>query len=137
LRIIVLIALLASSVQAGPKHFLRTHKEVILADTFIFMAWSADAAISNKCQRLPGCIERNPLLGNHPGSSETWGYALGMASAISAGNLFVWNRAPATELRHMIWFWTGPFLLFDYFNIKSNVDTVQRLEQARARLSRP
>jgi hypothetical protein len=117
--------------------YVKTHKELLLADTILILAESADAASSVHCQKVAptGCVERNIILSHHPNEVDTWSVALGMnAGMLIALNHLIWKFAPAPELRHMIWFTTGPIALVESINVDDNAATAARLQQARARV---
>jgi hypothetical protein len=119
--------------------YAKTHKELLLADTILILAESADAASSVHCQKVAptGCVERNIILSHHPNEVDTWSVALGMnAGMLIALNHLIWKFAPAPELRHMVWFTTGPIALVESINVDDNAATAARLQQARARVMR-
>ena len=108
-------------------HYVATHKRLLIADSIVLLAWSADAASSNRCQseNRAGCIEQNPLLGKHPGPGATWGYAMGVASAqIAIGHLVWWEGNKVdSEAAHVI-IWLNPITIgiIEYFNVHTNVN---------------
>lgn len=129
-----------ASVPARVAGYVKTHKELILADALVGAAWSLDAWSSARCQRISptGCIEQNPIVGPHPTSGQLYGFALGFSAAQITMNHLLWHYAPSPDLRHMIWFFDGPFIGFEAWNINHNIDSgnILRQEQARARLAR-
>lgn len=117
--------------------YVKTHKELLLADTVLILAESADAASSVHCQKVSptGCVERNIILSHHPNEADTWSVALGMnAGALIAFNHLIWKFAPAPELRHFVWFTAGPIALVESINVYDNTAATARLQQARARV---
>jgi hypothetical protein len=111
------------------RSYVSHHKELLAADGLIGSAWSLDAWSSVRCQNIsPACTEQNPFLGPHPSAGATWGFAMGFASAQIALNHLAWHYAPSPGLRHLIWFFDAPFLVYESFNIRSNIDTGNNLK---------
>ena len=113
-----LIFLLATSMHGQPLHkvghYIKTHRELLLADGVVFASVSANAWTSVDCGRFyPYCVEGNSILGPHPPASHEWLGALGVGTAVNAWTHFVWHEAVkhphSTPARHFIWaFDVGP-----------------------------
>lgn len=119
-------------------HYVTTHKELLISDTLVVLAWSADAASSVHCQRIPGCNESNPLLGKHPNEVHTWLGAMAPAAALVTLDHLAWYVAPDRFDQHLFWFGPIGTSLLEVFNVKANVDSaqfLQNLQKARARLA--
>jgi hypothetical protein len=119
-------------------HYVTTHKELLISDTLIVFTQAADAASSVHCQRLPGCVESNPLLGKHPSELETWGAATGASAAtitlVHLSQLFASNRIE----RHLFWGPVAGICIREVWNVHSNANEaefLQRQQAARQRLA--
>jgi hypothetical protein len=84
-------------------YYITTHKELLISDTLVVFAWSADAASSVHCQRIPGCDESNPSLGRHPNEFHTWGLAMGYSAALITLTHLSQHFAPDHFDRHLYW----------------------------------
>jgi hypothetical protein len=113
-------------------NYVATHKELLISDTMVVFAHAADAASSVHCQRLPGCVETNPLLGKHPNELQTWGAAMGfsagMITLVHLSQYFASNRFE----RHLFWSGVAPFCIREVWNVHSNVDAAEFLQHQRA-----
>jgi len=119
-------------------HYVATHKELLISDTLVVFAQSADAASSVHCQRLPGCVEQNPLLGKHPNELQTWAAAMGasatMITIVHLIRLLASNRFERDLSRGLV----AAICLREAFNVNSNANAaefLQRQQAARLRLA--
>jgi hypothetical protein len=118
-------------------HYIRTHKELLVADTIIVLAEGADAASSVHCQRTsPNCVERNSTVGSHPSNAVTWGYAAGTAAALLTGEHLLWWLAKKVDpgARHLVVIAPIASGVTEYWSVSGNVDAANRLAAARSRL---
>jgi hypothetical protein len=139
MRILVLILLFASTANAGPWHYIKTHKELLLSDSILVVAWSADAASSVHCQNsstnfVNQCDETNKILGKHPGVGLTWTYSMAVAGVFVTANHLWWHETQDSEIKHFVWLSPVAWGLFQTLNVKANVNTAESLRTARARL---
>jgi len=115
---------LALNVQAGPWHYIKTHKELLASDGIVIGAIFADAGSSVYCQRNNpiGCYETNGLLGAHPNAGPTLALGSGIAGGMVLGNHLIWHFAPEKSDRHIIWFLTIPIAIEEGFTVKNNIN---------------
>jgi len=117
--------------------YLRSHKELLIADTIVLLAWSADAGSSVHCQHVSsGCVDSNSVVGPHPSNAATWAFAEGMAVGLIAGQHLVWWQANKVdpEARHVILLFPAAIGITEYWNVTGNVAAANRLESARSRI---
>ena len=120
-------------------HYVRTHKSVLVLDSLVVLAQSADAASSVHCQRIPGCVESNGIVGKHPGPAALWAWSLGTAGTLVASNHLYWwqtGKRDARDLRPLMFLWNGPLVIYQVFNVKSNVDAAEYLQNRQLTLPR-
>ncbi len=144
----VLVCLLCASIPAQAQivfvhkenrfiHYVKTHKTVLVLDTLVVFAQAADAASSVHCQTVPGCVESNSTLGRHPSPAATWGLTMGYAGTLVAANHVWWwatGKYDAEDLRRLMFWWTGPIIIFEVFNVKNNVDGTEYLQNRQLHL---
>lgn len=120
----------AQSVPVRIWHWAGHHKEVLLADSLVIGGWSADAAMSTRCQdEFPtACIEGNSLLGPHPSAGKLWGYSLGFAGALVAANHATSHYLPS-PYKHAFWAWSGWIGIAEGINVNNGVNSLERLER--------
>jgi hypothetical protein len=112
-------------------HYIKTHKELLVSDAIVIAAIGADVGSSVHCQSVSsGCIEQNPILGPHPTELQTSGVGLMVATAVITGNHLIWHygKPLGGGEQHMIWFSTIPIGIMETFNVKSNVDAAEQLQ---------
>jgi hypothetical protein len=113
-------------------NYVTTHKELLISDTLVVFAQAADAASSVHCQRLPGCVEQNRLLGKHPNELQTWGAAMGFSGGfitlVHLSQVFASNRVE----RHLFWGPTAAMCLREVWNVHSNVNEAEFLQHQQA-----
>jgi hypothetical protein len=126
------------------RHYVSTHKELLASDAFLFAALSADAVSSVKCQHestpeFP-CVEGNKLLGIHPSELTYWGYFTGLEAVYVAASHLWWHKHPDSPWRHTAWILPIVYSICEVPTVRSNLETYpdksQRLQEARARVSR-
>ncbi|HTZ74564.1 MAG TPA: hypothetical protein VMB47_11630 [Candidatus Aquilonibacter sp.] len=127
-----------ASVLGRTTQYVRTHKELLLADTLVVAALSADAASSVHCQQTNpvGCIESNPFLGRHPSASATWGYSLGFSAGIVAINHALFSIAPKDPVRHIALFSSVAIAVTEIPTVRNNVQTSEARRAFLARQQR-
>ena len=140
----LLLCVLSASAQMKPSvparvsNFIRTHKRLLVADSILILAWSADAASSVHAQKSGCCVESNPIVGPHPSEAATWGFAMGMAGLMVTGEHLIWwagNKYDEREAaRVAIWLPPIAFGITEFYNVKANAQYAGQAE-ARARLS--
>lgn len=126
MRTLALILLLASSTWAFPKphplHYIRTHKELLAADAIFAAAIFADDGSSIPCQHAAvPCIEENGLLGQHPSDRAFYLSGVGISAFELSMYHLLWHYAPDKVDRHIIWFPTTAFAIYEFRNVRSNV----------------
>lgn len=114
--LIVCFLLFAQHSDAGPWHFIKTHKEELAQDFIVTLDTGGDAWSSINSQRTGGVIEENPLLGHHPSEAKTIGFAIGGTALFDLFNRTISKREP-----HLGWFAVGPFTVSEAFTIKNNM----------------
>jgi len=127
---------------AGPWHYIKTHKTVLLSDALTGAAIMADAASSVHCQNVAPqtCIETGGIgFGRHPSAALTYGEASGWVAAFTVAHHLIWHFAPdpqegRTQAKVVLGMLTAPILIDEAFNVPSNVRTAERLSGARRRL---
>ena len=118
-------------------HYIHTHKELLIADAVVLLAWSADAASSVHCQHVsPYCVDSNSVVGPHPSNAATWGFAESMAVGLIVGEHLFWWQANKVdpEARHIILLFPAAVVITQYWNVSGNVAAANRLENARSRV---
>lgn len=118
-------------------HYIRTHKELLIADVIIALAEGADAGSSVHCQHVSAsCNETNSTLGRHPSNAATWTYAGGTAAALITAEHLVWWQAKKVdpEARHLILIFPLAVGITESWTVSQNVDAANRLAAARSRV---
>lgn len=134
---LVLSLCLLKPTWAGPKHYIKTHKTVLVVDALVVASIGADLASSVHCQHLhpTPCTEEN--WGAHPSNLQTWGVGSAFAVGFIAAEHLQWHYAPNNAGRY---FMSGlivlPITIDEYFNVRSNVNTAINLQAARQKLLR-
>lgn len=139
MRPFFLFALLALPAQAGPVHYIKTHKAVLIADALTTASLAADAASSVHCQNVAPqtCIETSEMLGRHPTARSTWLHVSPFIAGFITANHLIWKYAPTPGGRYFgLVFTTAPVTIDEYFNVRSNVRTAEMLS-ARNRVQQP
>ena len=113
-------------------YYVSTHKELLIADTLVVFAEAADAASSVHCQRLPGCVEQNSLLGKHPNELQTWGAAMGFSAGEITLVHLIRYFAPDRFTRHIFWGPVAAQCIREVWNVHSNVNAAEFLQNQRA-----
>ena len=136
MRLLPLLALLAAPAQAGPVHFVKTHKAVLIADALTTASLAADAASSVHCQNVAPetCIETSGMLGPHPTPRSTWLHVTPFIGGFIAANHLIWHFAPDAKEQHtqakvVLGTLTTPIVIDEFFNVRSNVRTAEALSQ--------
>jgi hypothetical protein len=112
-------------------HYVWTHKELLGADLTNAGAFGADVGSSVHCQSVSrGCIETNPLMGRHPNEAKTAAWGLLATATFVTINHLIWHYGEKNDppVKHMIWFSTAPVAIDEYFNVRSNVDAANSLQ---------
>lgn len=117
-------------------HYTTTHKEVIAQSLLFDLALAADAASSIRCQSYKGCIETDPLLGQHPSPADTWHWAE-TGGGIMTVSLFTFHWATTDQgndrfERHLWWVPIGVFDGLEVENVWSNVHIDQSLSNQQS-----
>lgn len=134
LLLIVTILLCALPAQAQfhkVGHYIKTHKELLASDAIVALAFSADAGSSVHCQSVSlQCIETNSLVGKHPTERQTAAWTLLAVGGIITGNHLIWHFGKQAEpgAEHLIWLDTTAIAIMETFNVRSNVQTAEKLQ---------
>ena len=119
------------------RHYIRTHKELLIADAVILLAQSADAGSTVHCQHVsPFCVETNGVIGPHPSNGATWADAeVTAVGLIVALHLFWWQANKVDpEARHIVLLFPVVDGISTYWSVSGNVAAANRLENARTRV---
>jgi hypothetical protein len=112
-------------------HYIRTHKELLAADTLMTLSLSADVGSSVHCQSVSlGCVETACFLPTHPNELQIEGDAAAKIISLISLNHWLFRVADRTDppARHLIWFWTIPIAVTEFVTVRSNVATANELE---------
>jgi hypothetical protein len=118
-------------------HYIRTHKELLIADAIILLAQSADAGSTAHCQHVsPLCIETNGVIGPHPSNGAAWADAeVTAVELIVALHLFWWQANKVNpDARHIVLVFPVVDGISEYCTVTGNVAAANRLENARSRV---
>jgi hypothetical protein len=115
------------------QHYVGTHKELLLADTLVWLGQGADAASTLHCIEVStACRETNPIVGSRPNALQLVGGVFLAAGGVTTLNHLAWHFAPQ---RHIIWAWSGLLIVRNGIATYHNIEGTQRLQEARARLA--
>jgi len=117
-------------------HYVRTHKELLAADAIVAAGVWAEMASSIHCEDVsPRCLDKGPL-GPRPGHDEFIAVGFIESGVTITGYHLLWHYAPRSHpiIRHLIWIPTTYVAISEAYTIKNNVDTAERLQNARQRL---
>lgn len=118
------------------RHYVRTHKELLAADAIVAAGVWAEMASSIHCEDVsPRCLDKGPL-GPRPGHDEFIAVGFIESGVTITGYHLLWHYAPSSHpiIRHLIWIPTTYVAISEAYTIKNNVDTAERLQNARQRL---
>ena len=115
------------------QHYVHTHKELLLADTLVWLGQGADAASTLHCIEVStACRETNPIVGPRPNALQLVGGVFLAAGGVTTLNHLAWHFAPQ---RHIIWVWSGLMILRNGMATQNTVQQTERLQEARGRLA--
>lgn len=126
LALFALLICTAGGATAGPRHFLRTHIDLLATDTAVAFAVNADAASTVHCFHTPGCglVETNPLAGSpRPSNIRIYFGANAIAAGTMLGLHLLYHFFP--EDRHTLLFLAAPVVLGEGIVTRDNVRLMQ------------
>ena len=118
-------------------HYVLSHKELLVADSLVALALSAEAASSIHCQNVStGCYEINPMLGARPSQVQYWGSAVGVSAGIIAANHLFWRDSRRPFGKHGVWVSSTPAIVVGAFDTRHSVNAAETLQQYQVRQAR-
>jgi len=117
------------------QHYVGTHKELLAADSVLWIAQGADAGVTAHCISVSrACMETNPIVGPRPSPGQLFGGVVLIAGTATILTHLAWHLESDSPLRHMIWVSSAIFAIRSGMATYNNVEETNRLQQARARL---
>lgn len=126
---LVLVLLLPGAALAGPRHYLRTHIDLLAADAAVVLAVNADAASTVHCFHMSGCalVETNPLAtGSRPSNLTVYAGANGLALGVGVAMHLLYHGLHAD--RHSVPLLAAPILLGEGIVTRNNVRQMQQIQ---------
>jgi hypothetical protein len=118
------------------QHYVGTHKELLAADTILWVAQGVDAGVTAHCISISrACMETNPIVGPRPSPGQLFGGVVLIAGTATIFTHLAWHLESNSPLRHMIWVSSAIFAIRSGMATYNDVKETKRLQQARARLA--
>jgi hypothetical protein len=116
-------------------YYVGTHKELLAADTILWVAQGVDAGVTAHCISVStACMETNPIVGHRPSPGQLFGGVVLIAGTATILTHLAWHLESNSPLRHMIWVSSAIFAIRSGMATYNDVEETKRLQQARARL---